>query len=337
MSNLAWVIQKPSVGAYNPDVLKLESRPLPAPQEGELLVRTLMISLDPSNLVWLKLLPGWMENVQVGDIMKGPSLGVVEESRDPAFKVGDIITGPLQWRERSVLPAALARGIGTVPHVPLEDHLTIYSHVGRAAYVGMKYVGQVRSGDVVLVSGAAGATGSLAAQIAKHAGARVVGIAGGAAKCAWLREELGLDDVIDYRDGLLAEGLARACPDGVDLYFDNVGGETLDNVLLHMKIHGRISICGTISQYSGEQYSQPYRIGNLFYMLMKRLRMEGFVVPDFIDRYDEMDHALAAIAAEGKLKARVHWLDGLEQAADGLALLPKGGNNGKLLVKIKQV
>ncbi len=330
MQNQAWVIQKPSVGRYRPDVLRLEQRQVPAPAEGELLVRTLYISLDPSNLVWLKLLPGWMEDVKVGDIMKGPSLGVVEISRHPAYAPGDIVTGPLQWRPRSVVQGALVRGIAAAPNAPLADHLTIYSHVGRAAYIGMMIVGRVRPGDTVLVSGAAGATGSVAAQLAKHVGARVVGIAGGAEKCAFLAETLGLDATVDYRNEELAAGFARTCPNGIDMYFDNVGGETLDTALLHMKVHGRISICGTISQYSGNEYSQPYRLGNMFYMLMKRIRMEGFVTPDFSDRYDEMDHALAKAA----IKARVHWLDGLDKAADGLELLVTGGNHGKLLVKL---
>ena len=335
MQNPAWIIQKPSVGRYTPDVLKLEDRPVDDPSDGELQVRTLYLSLDPSNLMWLKLLPGWMEDVKVGDVMKGPSLGVVERSRHRAFSPGDIVSGPLQWRRQSNVSAALMSPAHPAAD-PLESNLSIFSHVGRAALIGMTLIGRARPNDVVLVSGAAGATGSLACQIAKAAGARVIGIAGGADKCAFLTRDLGLQAAIDYRSGDLSGALAEHCPDGFDMFFDNVGGAMLDTALLHLKVGARIAICGAISQYSNAQPSDSYRYGNLFLVFARRARMEGFVVPDFADRYDEIDRELERLVALGALRARTHVLNGLEQAATGLELLLTGGNQGKLLVAVSR-
>ena len=335
--NQAWVIQKPSVGRYRPDVLALEDRPLGDPGPGELLVRTLRLSLDPSNLMWLKLQPGWMEEVKVGDIMKGQALAVVEESRSAGFAPGDIVAGMAPWRPRSVIAAEAVAPVRLAPGVPLDSHLSIFSHVGRAAMIGMTLVGRVRRGDVVLVSGAAGATGSVACQIAMAAGARVVGIAGGPEKCAWLTSELGIHAAIDYRAGDLDEALGRACPEGVDMLFENVGGAMLDTALKHMKVGGRVAICGIISEYSNAAPSDAYRYANLFQLLMKRIRIEGFVVPDFDDRLAEVDAALADLVAHGALKARTHMLEGLDQAAGGLELLLTGANHGKLMVRVSDL
>lgn len=333
-SNSAWVIQKPSVGRYTPDVLALEERPLALPEEGELQVRTLQLSLDPSNLMWLKLLPGWMEEVRVGDIMKGPSVAVVERSRHPRFKQGDIVTGPLEWRLQSNVAATLATRIEPVPGVPLTDHLAVFSHVGRAAWIGMSMIGKVRAGDVVLVSGAAGATGSLACQIAKSAGARVIGIAGGRKKCAYLTGDLGLDAAIDYRAEDIGSALQRLCPDGIDVVFENVGGASLDAALGHLRVHARVVICGLISAYSDATPADQYRFANLFQLLSRRARIEGFVVPDFVEHYAQIDAALAELVANGALKGRSHVLEGLEHAAEGLAMLLAGSNHGKLMVAV---
>ena len=335
--NHAWVIQKPSVGAYRADVLKLEPHPEPAPRNGELLVRTLYLSLDPSNLMWLKLLPGWMEEVRVGDVMKGPSLAVVERSNDPSFVPGDLVTAALPWRLRSMIPAAAATPFRPDPRLSPAAQFTIFSHVGRAALIGMTLVAGVRRGETALVSGAAGATGSLACQIARDAGARVVGIAGGPEKCAYLTDELGIDAAVDYRAGDLDPAVGLACPDGVDVVFDNVGGAILDTALVHLKVGARVAICGQISQYANAGPDDAYRTGNLFQLLMKRARIEGFVVPDFDDRSDEIDARLADLVARGVLTPRLHVLEGLGKAAQGLELLLSGGNRGKLMVRVSEL
>jgi NADPH-dependent curcumin reductase CurA len=336
MQNAAWVIQKPSVGGYSADVLALEERPIAEPAEGELWIRPLLLSLDPSNLMWLKLLPGWMQEVRVGDIMLGPAVGEVERSRHPDFQPGDLITAPLEWRALTLMPASAVTPLSPRPGMALEAHLSVFSHVGRAALIGMRIVGRVRPGDTVLVSGAAGATGALACQIAKAGGAEVIGIAGGAQKCRYLTEELGLRTAIDYRAENLDEALTRLCPQGVDMFFDNVGGMTLDAVLMHLNVGARIVICGAISEYSNETPVDGHRHAHLFQLLMKRARIEGFVVPDFVERYAELDATLAELVASGALVPRMHVLDGLSQAAKGLELLLSGGNHGKLVVRVQE-
>ena len=335
MDGLAWVIQKPSMGRYRPDVLALRHRELAELQDGELLVRPLLLSLDPSNLVWLKLLPGWMQDVRVGDVMLGPALAQVEQSRHAQFKAGDLINAPVEWRLRAIVPAAVATQVTRMPNLPLEAHLAIFSHVGRAALIGTRIVGRVQRGDVVLVSGAAGATGSLACQIAKEAGASVVGIAGGADKCRYLKKELGVEAAIDYRAEDLSGALERYCPRGIDVFFDNVGGAILDTALMHLRVGARIVMCGAISEYSNATPVEGYRHGHLFQLLMKRARIEGFVVPDFASQLAEIDATLASMVARGVLQARTHVLEGLEQAADGLQLLLTGGNHGKLMVRVQ--
>ena len=336
MQNLAWIIQKPSVGRYRPDVLALKKCALMFPKEGELLVRPLLLSLDPSNLMWLKLLPGWMQDVRIGDVMMGPALAEVEQSQHSGFRAGDLVMAPVQWSSRAVVSAELASRVTPVPGLPLEDYLTIFSHVGRAAYIGTRLVGRVRSGDTVLVSAAAGATGSLACQIARESGGTVIGIAGGPDKCRYLKKDLGIEAAIDYRAEDLSSALARYCPRGVDVFFDNVGGEMLDTALLHLRVGARVVICGAISEYSNASPVEGYRHSHLFQLLMKRARIEGFVVPDFAERYAEIDASLAALVARGALRARTHVLEGLAEAAEGLQLLLTGGNRGKLMVRVQE-
>ncbi len=330
----AWIIQKPSVGRYTRDVLRLEERPLPKTPEGSVLVRAVYLSLDPSNLMWLKLLPGWMEDVRVGDVMRGPAVGVVEHSEHQDFERGDLVVGALEWRMHSIISASALTRIRPLPHTPIEAYLSILSHVGRAALIGIKLIGRARAGETVLVSAAAGATGSLACQIALHYGCRVVGIAGGSAKCSVLSSQLGVHQTIDYRSETLETGLRRTVPDGVDVFFDNVGGETLDAALLHLKVGARVAICGAISQYANATATENYRCGNLLQLLMKRASIQGFVVPDFSTRYDELDHELHGLLRYGAIASRTHVLEGLEAAAAGLELLLSGGNHGKLLVRV---
>jgi NADPH-dependent curcumin reductase CurA len=333
MSN-AWVIAQKSVGLYSRDVLRFEDRAVPAPAAGEVLLRPILLSLDPSNLMWLKLEPGWMEDVRIGDVMKGPAIAAVEQSNDAGLAPGDLVFGALNWQSRSVVPGAELVRLPPRPGMPLEDRLTLFSHVGRAALIGIAEIGRVRAGETVLVSAAAGATGSIAAQIAKARGCRVVGIAGGADKTAYLKDGLRLDGAIDYKAEDLGTALTRACPDGVDVYFDNVGGPTLDAALLHLRVGARIVVCGAISQYAVASPGEAYRYVNLFQLLTKRARIEGFVVPDFASRYEALDAELAQLYAAGRLTVRAHVVEGLEQAAAALELLQQGGNHGKLMVRV---
>ena len=332
MKNPACVIQKPAVGPYTADVLTLEDRPVRELKHGEVLLKVLHISLDPSNLMWLKLLPGWMENVKVGDTMKGPSIALVEESQAENFSKGDVVSGPIDWTKLAVINANLLTKLTIKDNVPLETHLTIFSHVGHAAMIGMNEVAKIKSGETVLVSAAAGATGSLACQIAKARGCTVVGIAGGAEKCQWLLDELKLDAVIDYKNEDVPAKLIEICPDGPDVYFDNVGGEMLDSLLPLLAINARIAVCGQISQYG--LTGEPYQFKNLFAFLMRRLTMQGFVVPDFTKDSPRINQMLEDLYIQGALLHRPHILKGLEQAPAGLEMLLKGTNKGKLIVSV---
>ena len=331
MENAAWAIQKPSEGDYKADVLALEERPLLPIKDGEVRVKLAYISLDPSNLMWLKLLPGWMEKVNIGDIMKGPSVAFVEASKAEGFQVGDLVSGPINWSTRANISANLLTLLNKDDNKPITTHLSIFSHVGRAAMLGMRYVGKIQAGETVLVSGAAGATGSLACQIAKAQGCTVIGIAGGKEKCRWLMETLGIDAVIDYKNDNVVNRLVELCPEGPNVFFDNIGGELLDSLLPHLAINGRIAVCGQISQYGD---GGGYQFNNLGYFLMRRLTMQGYVVPDFINEYEQIDAALNELYQQQLLKDRPHILPGLATASEGLEMLLSGANDGKLLVKV---
>ena len=335
MKQKSWIVHKPARGAYDPSCLKLEERERPRQADGEVLVRTLLLSLDPSSRNWLRLDPASSHSaLGVGSVMVGMAVGEVVQSGSGRFCRGDLVQGLWGWEEFSVVRSDALEKIELPPGVPLETHLSIFSHIGRAAAVGLLEVGALSPSDTVVVSGAAGATGSLAAQIAKALGARVIGIAGGEAKCRRLLDEFGLDGAIDYKSEPLDAALRRECPDGIDLFFDNVGGATLDAVLENMAVGCRIVVCGAISQYDLATESEAYGIKNLPLMLIKQARMEGFVVSQFEHRYAEFDEVLLDLFTQGKLKHRAHLVDGIEYAAESLNLFFSGANEGKVMIRV---
>jgi hypothetical protein len=335
MKRQAWVIAQASRGKYQPDCLRLEERELPPLTEGSVRLRTIYISLDPTSRNWLKLDPSMTYlPLKVGDVMVGAVVSIVEESRSPALSAGDAVTGMLGWETHSVVPAAQLVKVSR--DVPLETHLTIFSHIGRAAAMGMLAVGALKSGDTVVVSAAAGATGSLAAQLAAAHGAIVVGIAGGEKKCRMLVEEFGLHGAIDYKSQDVSAALARECSSGVDLFFDNVGGPVLDAVLANLAVGARIVVCGAVSQYDLPNAASAYGCRNLPLLMFRRARMEGFVVPQFMDRYAEFDAILLDLYRSGRLKNRPQYIAGLEQAPAALGLLFNGQNEGKLIVQVSE-
>jgi NADPH-dependent curcumin reductase CurA len=320
---------------YQPDCLRWMESEVRALEEGELLVRTLLLSLDPTSRNWLKLeahsqyLP-----IKIGDVMLGVAVGEVVESRAAQFARGDIVTGMWGWEDYSIANPAFVQHVPSVGNVPKEAYLSIFSHVGRAAVMGLLAIGQLKPTDCVVISGAAGATGGLAVQIAKAYGCRVVGIAGRSEKRQLVTTELGADAALDYKSEDIGAGLRRLCPDGVDLFFDNVGGPILDAVLAHMAVGCRIVVCGAMSQYDLGSAAEEYGCRNLPQLLFRRGRIEGFVVPQFADRYAEFDAILAKLFAQGKLSSRAHVVQGLENAPEALKLLFSGGNRGKLMVRI---
>jgi NADPH-dependent curcumin reductase CurA len=318
-------------GIPEPEAFTADSEPIRAPGAGEVLLETLFLSIDPAMRSWMSKDAGYHSTVPLGSVMRGGGIARVLESRTEGFRPGDLVQARLGWQTHPTLPGKflqpvdLARGDALAWIGPL-------GLSGVTAYFGMRDVGAVRPGDRVLVSGAAGGVGQIAAQIGMLEGCRVVGIAGGAEKCAWLADELRLDAVVDYKaEDDLAGAIGRACPDGVDLYFDNVGGETLDAALAHLRMDGRVAMCGRISQVSAEV---PYRLGNIGRLGARCGRMQGFQVFRYHDRYEEARAWLAAQHRAGRLKQRLHILEGLEQAPSALGMLFRGENFGKLVVRV---
>ncbi len=333
MDSTAWIIVKPSRGKYTTDCLALQTRPVPPLQSGQVLLRTLLLSIDPTSRNWLKLEPSSSYlPLQVGDVMLGQAISVVEQSSAAGFAAGDRVVGMSGWETLSVVAADRVRKVK--PDVPLETNLTIFSHIGHAAATGMVGIGAVKAGETVVVSAAAGATGALAAQIAKAVGARVIGIAGGAEKCRLLLEEFHLDAAIDYKAENLDTALARHCPGGVDLFFDNVGGATLDAVLMHIARGARIAVCGQIALYDSADRNDGQGVRNLMQLVFRTARMEGFLAGQLQERAREFDELLVRLYRQGKLKARTHLLKGLQAAPEAINVILRGHNQGKVVVEV---
>ena len=338
----AWIINHYAEGELKGTELELVEKSVPELADGEVLVKTLLLSLDPSNRLWLNEEEDYLPQLQIGDVMRGLVLGRVEESRHPNFQAGDHLFALLGWQEYAVIHGdLLIPSEGNVklnphPDVPLDAYVSALGVTGWSAYVGMRYIGEATAGDNILVSGAAGATGLLACQIAKAAGARVVGIAGGEEKCGLLVSQFGLDGAIDYKscDGLSA-AMAEHFPDGIDVFFDNVGGPMLDAALENMAINGRVVISGSVSQYESHgDKSKLYGVKNTFMLASKRLKMQGFLILDYLHRLDEFLPEMEQWLLEGKIQYRNTEVEGLENAQDTLPRLFSGRHGGKLVIKV---
>jgi NADPH-dependent curcumin reductase CurA len=300
------------------------------PKDGEVLVRTRMLSLDPANRAWM-MGKTYRDALEPGQVMSGFTIGEVVESKSSGLVAGDIVEGDWGWQDYAVLPAR--RLTKRTIKAPLELLIGPLSVTGLTAYFGLLEVGQPKPGDTVLVSAAAGAVGTMVGQIAKLAGCRVVGTAGGQDKCDWLVRELGFDAAVDYKAGGVRRALGAACPAGIDVYFDNTGGAVLDAALSLMNLRGRIACCGNVSQYDVDKPAPgPMAVPGL--VVTKRLRMEGFIVMDFYDRRAEAEQRLARWVAEGRIKAIVDIVDGLDKAPEALIGLFEGRNRGKMAVRV---
>jgi NADPH-dependent curcumin reductase CurA len=315
-------------GAVTEENFRLESSPLPAPAEGEVLVKNLWLSLDPYMRGRMSTAKSYVKGVDVGEVMVGQTAGQVIASKNPSFREGDHVLTQLGWqlygttKEASKVDASRA---------PLSYYLGVLGMPGLTAYFGLKEIGAPKAGETVVVSAASGAVGSVVGQLARLWGCRAVGIAGGAQKCEYVTRELGFDACIDYRKNDFQKGLEAACPKGVDVYFDNVGGTILDTALRLMNVHSRVVVCGMISDYSS---TEPYGVKSLRSVLVNRIKMQGMIVFDWKARYGEGIKALGTALGEGKLKYRESVLEGLENAPRGLIGLLKGENFGKQLVKL---
>lgn len=331
--NRRWVLRHRPQADITADDLALDSQPLPAPADGEVLVRNIYLSLDPTNRLWMSDRDQYLPPVQIGEVMRGITLGVVEESRSDKFQPGDIVKpGRGGWQLYSIAPAKIVQRVDPRPGLPLTAYMSVLGLTGLTAYFGLLELGQPKAGETVVITAAAGAVGSVAGQIAKLRGCRVIGIAGGAEKCRWITGELGFDGAIDYKSEDVGAALDRLCPDGVDVLFENVGGDIMDAVFSRLRLNGRVALCGLISGYNDERPLRgPTDFGRI---LMKRLTVRGFIVSDFAAQFGTAMAELEAWVAEGRIKWKDHVVDGLENAPEALSLLFSGKNEGKLMVRI---
>ncbi len=334
MANLKrWVLRRRPVGDIKPGDLEYVEEPIRDLADGEVLTGTLYLSLDPTNRIWMSDQDQYMPPVQIGDTMRGGSLGVVEQSRSDRFKQGDIVnTGLGGWSTHVVANAAMISPAPQIPGVPLTAYMSVLGATGLTAWFGMCDIGQPKPGETVVVSAAAGAVGSIAGQIAKLRGARVIGIAGGKAKCDWLVNDLGFDGAIDYKNEDVGAALDRLCPNGIDVDFENVGGEIMEAVFNRMNNFGRMSLCGMISTYNDDE--RPAGPKDFSRILMHRLTIKGFIIIDYLPRAAEAMAELIPWVMSGQIKWKAHVEDGLENAMDILQRLFTGDHDGKLLVRV---
>ncbi len=300
---------------------------LPPLQDGEFLINVEYLSIDPTIRGWMSY-DTYLPKIGKGEVIRSAGAGQVVESRNPRFQVGARVFGMPGWQDYAVLNG----GVPIPEGVTYEQALSVFGVTGLTAYVGLEDIGKPQPGETVVVSGAAGGVGSIAGQIAKIMGARVVGLAGTPEKCRWVVDELGFDECIDYRAEDIGAGLSRTCPDGIDVYFDNVGGETLNEVLARINDHARIILCGAISQYDTDTPSPGP--ANLINAIPRRALLKGFIILDHMDRATEAAQAMGQWMAEGRLQARTYVLDGLDSAPRGLQDLFTGANLGKTLVRV---
>jgi NADPH-dependent curcumin reductase CurA len=321
-------------GEIKPGDFDIVDVPMPVPCAGEVLVEMNYLAVEPAMRGWMEDKESYVPPVQIGEVMRGQGTGVVVQSNNPDLPEGTLVSGLIGWR-RYLVSDGRSIPLRKVPEaVAPATALNVLGLTGLTAYFGMLDIGKPKAGDTVLVSGAAGATGSIAGQLARIAGARVVGIAGGKEKCDWLVSELGFDAAIDYKSEDTAQRIAEFCPDGLDVYFDNVGGEILDMALDNLAQHARVVLCGGISRYN-ETGPIPGPV-NYFNLVYRRARMEGFIVMDFASRFPAAIEELVKYLGSGELHHRETVLHGFEQLPQALMNLFSGGNIGKQLVAINE-
>ncbi len=331
-SNRQWILQARPEGMVEPSLFELRETSVPELTDGQVLAQTMYLSFDPTQRIWIAM-DSYLPMVPLGEPMRAGGMAQVIESRHSKFRPGDIINYACGWQEYVVFEPDLP-GPFSATKIPghLDPALMLaLSLTGLTAYFGLLDIGRPQAGETVLVSGAAGATGSVAGQIAKLKGCRVIGIAGGAEKCAWLTDRAKLDAAIDYKNESVGERLDALCPDGVDIYFDNVGGETLDEVLLHLAMHARIVLCGAISEYNADA---PYGIKNYLSLIINRGTAQGFIILDYLDRAVEGLLCLNKWIEDGKLVQEIDMQHGFEQIPATLTRLFTGANLGKQLLKV---
>ncbi len=324
--------ERPS-GMVDATTVRLEQEPVPEPGPAAALIRVRYLSIDPTIRTWMNDAPGYLPAIRIGEVVRGGGIGEVVSTTSERYHVGDVVFGMTGWQDYAVADEATAAMQVIPPGIDPLAALSVFGVTGMTAYFGLLDVGRLAEGDTVVVSGAAGATGSVVGQLARINGAgRVVGIAGTEEKCTWLVDELGFDAAVNYRTQNVAAALREHCPRGIDLYFDNVGGEILDICLGQLAMKGRVVLCGAISTYN--DVGPPKGPGNYRNLIVIRGRMEGFLVLDYLDRFPEAQMAMAGWVADGRILHSEHVVEGLERAPEALNLLFTGGNTGKVIVRV---
>jgi len=329
--NRQWLINgRPNGRGLVDDDFKLVECPVGEPGDGEVLVRTLYLAFDPALKGWMENIGGYVAPTEIGEVMRGSGLGEVVASCAPGFAPGDKVTGMVRWQDYATAPAK--EWLKVEDDDLLTANLGVLGTTGMTAFFGLNKIGKPFAGDTLVVTGAAGATGSVVGQIGKLAGCRVVGVAGGPAKCAWLVDELGFDAAIDYKAGDIREQARAAAPGGIDVLWDNVGGPVFNSLLAQLALHARVVVCGGISRY--ELGKMPAGPENYFNLIFKRAHMEGFIVLDYAGEFAWARARLATWVREGRLRYKEDVQHGLENAPRTLMRLFQGENFGKQLLKV---
>ncbi len=337
--NRQWRLASHPIGLIKDSDYKWHEESIPELKDGEVLVRNIYLSLDPANRGWINpaTAPHYVKPVSIGEVMRGICIGVIEESTNSQFENGEIVTGLLGWQDYFICDGKGLTSLSLFPRpekAPLSIYLNVFGMIGLTAYFGLLDIGKPKEGETLVVSAAAGAVGSLVGQIGKLKGCRAIGIAGTEEKCSWITKELGFDAAINYKTESVRDRLKELCPNGIDIYFDNVGGDVLDTALGELNLHARVVICGMISTYNSmKPVSGPH---NFVRILTKRALVQGFIVTDYFDRMTEALIDLMSWYSSGKLKYREHIVDGLENAPIAINKLFDGSNKGKLIIKISE-
>jgi NADPH-dependent curcumin reductase CurA len=332
MKNRQWLLARRPHGEIQDGDFNFVETDVPVAGEHEVLVRNLMLSCDPTQRGWISM-DTYLPAVKIGEVVRSLGAGRIVASNNPDFKVGDVVSGLVGWQDYVALnPKGQLNRLP--PGVPLELAMSAFGLTGLTAYFGLTEIGRPVAGETVVVSGAAGATGSVAGMIAKIKGCRTIGIAGGAEKCRWLTDEAGFDAAIDYKSEDVFARLKALCPKGIDVFFDNVGGDILDAALANLALKGRIVLCGGIANYNATEAAPGPK--NYMNLVIRRGRMEGFIVTDFMPRAAEAIVALAGWVQAGKIKNKVDVQHGLENAPATLRRLFDGRNAGKQLLRIAE-
>lgn len=331
--NRQWRLKRRPVGDIQDGDLEFAQAPVPDIADGQALVRNIYLSLDPTNRIWMSDVDGYLPPVEIGAVMRGGTIGVVEESRNPEFPVGAIVSPGLSgWQDYDIAMPGMARVLPVIPGIPITAFMSVLGVTGWTAYFGLLDIGKPQPGETLVVSAAAGAVGSIVGQIGKIKGCRVIGIAGSDDKCRWITQDLGFDGAINYKTQNVGAELDRLCPKGIDINFENVGGAIMDQVLARMNNFSRMPLCGLISGYNATKaIPGPYQFPNI---LMRRITVRGFIVLDYFARAPEAVAEMAGWLREGKLHYKVHIDRGLENAPVSVKRLFSGDHDGKLLVQI---